>query len=347
MHEFHHSLKSNQTLLIYFMRVLNMKPPAHIVEGSAEKGEGDALSVDSATAKSLKLHTLLLSPHIDASISEESELLKTVEHILDMCADTTPSALVQKRTVNFRAASDCIRKRLLMIGAEERESSVADDMAAAGKLGPQIVRIHSSGDLDVNPSGLFASRTVGTNFSSARANACVIRGKRVYEVTLLTAGVQQLGWATLSCPFTNEEGVGDSPDSYACDGERVQKWNGSSQPYSQPWVVGEVFGSCLDMEGQTIAFHRNGVSLGTAFTGVSTPCPGCAYFPALSLSNGERCELNFGSRPFQYPVPPFLPLQAPPTLNPTAPHPSEVIPFSGSGVAKQASYLLACLGRLL
>lgn len=37
-------------------------------------------------------------------------------------------------------------------------------------------------------------------------------GKWQYEVILHTAGIQQLGWATISCPFTSEEGVGDAPD---------------------------------------------------------------------------------------------------------------------------------------
>ena len=47
----------------------------------------------------------------------------------------------------------------------------------------------------------------------------------MYEVTLGTAGIMQLGWATGGCQFSNEEGVGDSVDSYAYDGKRVQRWN--------------------------------------------------------------------------------------------------------------------------
>ena len=47
----------------------------------------------------------------------------------------------------------------------------------------------------------------------------------MYEVTLGTAGIMQLGWATAACQFSNEEGVGDSVDSYAYDGKRVQRWN--------------------------------------------------------------------------------------------------------------------------
>ena len=53
----------------------------------------------------------------------------------------------------------------------------------------------------------------------------------MYEVTLGTGGIMQLGWATQGCQFSNEEGVGDSSDSYAYDGKRIRKWNIRSAPY--------------------------------------------------------------------------------------------------------------------
>lgn len=39
------------------------------------------------------------------------------------------------------------------------------------------------------------------------------------------------------------------------------------------------------------------------------PQPSLAYFPTVSLSFAERCELNFGARPFLFPVAGFAPLQ--------------------------------------
>lgn len=60
-----------------------------------------------------------------------------------------------------------------------------------------------------------------------------MQGKWMFEVTLGTSGIMQLGWATSSCQFSNEEGVGDSMDSYSFDGKRVRKWNISCElsPY--------------------------------------------------------------------------------------------------------------------
>ncbi|KAI4330150.1 hypothetical protein MLD38_028453 [Melastoma candidum] len=149
-------------------------------------------------------------------------------------------------------------------------------------------------------------------FSSVRANACVWKGKWMYEVILETSGIQQLGWATLTCPFTEQKGVGDADDSYAFDGRRVRKWNKEAEPYGQSWVAGDVIGCCIDLESDQISFYRNGVSLGVAFRGIRKMGPGAGYYPAISLSQGERCELNFGSHPFKFPVEGYLPLESPP-----------------------------------
>lgn len=150
-------------------------------------------------------------------------------------------------------------------------------------------------------------------FSSARANACVWKGKWMYEVMLETSGIQQLGWATLSCPFTEHKGVGDGDDSYAYDGRRVSKWNKEAETYGQSWVVGDVIGCCIDLDRDEILFFRNGNALGVAFHGIRKMGPNLGYYPAISLSQGERCELNFGARPFKYPIEGFLPLQGPPS----------------------------------
>ena len=180
-----------------------------------------------------------------------------------------------------------------------------------GRLGPQRVQISEalstgsiafrSHDLDVE------SRS---NFSSLRANVCVHAGRWMYEVTLGTSGIQQLGWATLDCAFTNEEGVGDSALSYAFDGKRVKKWNVAAANYGQAWQAGDVIGCCIDLDAQEVSFCRNGVALGAAFGGIADR-PGIAYFPAFSLSMGERSAVNFGRWPLRYPVPGFEALDCP------------------------------------
>ncbi|XP_068642328.1 E3 ubiquitin-protein ligase RKP isoform X2 [Aristolochia californica] len=152
-------------------------------------------------------------------------------------------------------------------------------------------------------------------FSSARANTCVWKRKWMYEVILETSGIQQVGWATHSCPFTDRKGVGDAEDSYAFDGRRVSKWNIEAETYGQPWVIGDVIGCCINLDTDEILFYRNGVSLGVAFDKVRKMAPGFGYYPAISLSQGERCDINFGGRPFRYPIEGYCPLEPPPSQN--------------------------------
>ncbi|KAM7275529.1 hypothetical protein ACFE04_017395 [Oxalis oulophora] len=196
--------------------------------------------------------------------------------------------------------------------------------------GPGVVSLEDSsicGEISVIKAPLLVESLA--MFSSARANASVWKGKWMYEVILETSGIQQIGWATLSCPFTDHKGVGDAEDSYAYDGRRVSKWNKEAESYGQSWVVGDVIGCCIDLDHDEISFYRNGVYLGVAFSGIRKMGPGFGYYPAISLSQGERCELNFGGRPFKYPIKGYSPIQAPPSSN------------------YFATQLLNCLSRLL
>ena len=184
-----------------------------------------------------------------------------------------------------------------------------------------------SGRINFDRSGRLESLS---NFSSARANACVYAGRWMYEVCLGTSGIQQLGWVTLACPFTNEEGVGDAPNSYAYDGKRVKKWSVESSEYGQQWAKGDVIGCLTDLDAGEISYTRNGTPLGVAFRGVRSFAEGLAYFPAVSLSHGEKCDINFGERPFQHPVQGFAPLQE-------APEQADLA---------RAGWLAECLGRV-
>uniref|UniRef100_A0A8C8CY13 E3 ubiquitin-protein ligase RNF123 n=1 Tax=Oncorhynchus tshawytscha TaxID=74940 RepID=A0A8C8CY13_ONCTS len=153
-----------------------------------------------------------------------------------------------------------------------------------------------------------------SNFSSIRATTCVYRGKWAYEVLISSQGLMQIGWCTLNCRFNQEEGVGDTPDSYAYDGNRVRKWNVTTTNYGKSWAAGDIVSCLIDLDEGTITFCLNGQSLGTAFSNIKMG-PGVAYFPAISLSFKESVAFNFGSRPLRYPVEGYLPLQNPPTAD--------------------------------
>ncbi|XP_077386783.1 E3 ubiquitin-protein ligase RNF123 isoform X1 [Festucalex cinctus] len=199
------------------------------------------------------------------------------------------------------------------------EGEAAEDGADGevdGRLGPQPVVLDHTGGfegllfVDDDLLGVIGH----SNFSSIRATTCVYKGKWAYEVLISSQGLMQIGWCTLNCRFNQEEGVGDTPDSYAYDGNRVRKWNVVTTNYGKSWAAGDIVSCLIDLDDATITFCLNGQSLGTAFGDIKTG-PGVAYFPAISLSFKESVAFNFGSRPLRYPSEGYLPLQDPPAAD--------------------------------
>jgi len=137
-----------------------------------------------------------------------------------------------------------------------------------------------------------------SNFVSIRANTAVYRETFYYEATLLSDGLMQIGWCSVNTNFDNQNGVGDSPHSYAYDGYRVEKWNVGHSDFGQRWAVGDVIGTMISFNTNEILYWRNDDFLGVAFTKIDSG-PNRAYFPAVSLRQGQRVNFNFGQRPFQ------------------------------------------------
>ncbi|KAL4578054.1 hypothetical protein LXL04_014169 [Taraxacum kok-saghyz] len=272
---------------------------------------GLAVILDGENRKKSSQKTHLISYCDDFG---EQSLERTLEHIFELPSKTINLLTSQ---VDANVISSIIKSHYLKQHHTSSINTCREGVSAiVDSSGPSIVKLEESsvcGEFQViKPPLLIESHAV---FTSARASACVWKGKWMYEVTLETCGLQQLGWATVSCPFTEHTGVGDAEDSYAYDGKRVIKWNQNAEPYGQSWVVGDVIGCCIDLESDEISYYRNGVSLGVAFTGIRKMVPGLGYYPAVSLSQGERCDLNFGAHPFRHPVEGFQPIQAPPITN--------------------------------
>jgi hypothetical protein len=59
-----------------------------------------------------------------------------------------------------------------------------------------------------------------------------------------------------------DKGVGDDELSYAYDGNRIYKWNGSPTRYGEGWAAGDVIGCLIDLDIGDIRFYRNGRDLG-------------------------------------------------------------------------------------
>ncbi|ROT73610.1 E3 ubiquitin-protein ligase RNF123 [Penaeus vannamei] len=193
------------------------------------------------------------------------------------------------------------------------QSKVIPPWSPEGRLGPQRVQFDRKnfvGTFSFNNDRLGLNSQ--DNFSTIRANTCVFKGKWQYELMLGTKGVMQVGWATNNCHFSQEKGVGDTPDSYAYDGNRQRKWNVATYKYGAMWQCGDIISCTMDLDDGIVYFFRNGKPLGPAFSNIKMGSE-VAYFPAVSLALGESLSINFGATPFRYPQTGFLPLEEPPS----------------------------------
>ncbi|CAB4039894.1 E3 ubiquitin- ligase RNF123-like, partial [Paramuricea clavata] len=231
------------------------------------------------------------------------------------CSESCESRATPRNLLEFGNLQEHLDKILSEHNNELSKKNYTEQGKALldGRIGPDIVKIDTSGrcgNMDISANLELDSQS---NFSSLRANVCICRGRWMFEVLLGTRGIMQLGWATVSCQFTNEEGVGDTADSYAYDGHRVRKWNLSASAYGEEWMAGDVIGCTFDIDKGEISYYRNGVNMGVAYPDVPRGA-GVAYFPAVSLSYCESCQLNFGATPFIFPIDGFKPLQDPPKM---------------------------------
>ncbi|KAE8608172.1 hypothetical protein XENTR_v10011418 [Xenopus tropicalis] len=156
--------------------------------------------------------------------------------------------------------------------------------------------------LKISPYGLEA-RCDASSFESVRCTFCVDSGVWYYEVTVITSGVMQIGWATKDSKFLNHEGYGIGDDEYSCayDGCRQLIWyNAKSKPHQHPcWKEGDTVGFLLDLQKKLMIFSLNGYQLPPEKQVFSSATSG--FFAAASFMSYQQCEFNFGAKPFKYP----------------------------------------------
>lgn len=156
--------------------------------------------------------------------------------------------------------------------------------------------------LKISPHGLEA-RCDASSFESVRCTFCVDAGVWYYEVTVVTSGVMQIGWATRDSKFLNHEGYGIGDDEFSCayDGCRQLIWyNARSKPHLHPcWKEGDTVGFLLDLNEKQMIFFLNGNQLPPEKQVFSSTVSG--FFAAASFMSYQQCEFNFGAKPFKYP----------------------------------------------
>lgn len=117
-----------------------------------------------------------------------------------------------------------------------------------------------------------------------------------YEVTLVSGGMAQIGWASMlgDTPFAPNsdlgDGVGDDAASYAVDGTRKLKFHaGTEGKYELEWKQGDRLGCWMNTNDGTIGFSINGINCGTAFDLEDNTL---TLLPAFSCNQGEILHLH-------------------------------------------------------
>jgi ubiquitin len=151
------------------------------------------------------------------------------------------------------------------------------------------------------------SSSSSSSSASSSSSKTTSPGSYYYEVTLVSGGLAQIGWACLvdgegSSAFapSNDlgDGVGDDTSSYAVDGSRGLKFHGGNEwKFPIEWKGGDRLGSRLDIETGNISFTLNGKDFGIAFTNTKSSKH---MVPAFSCNQDEILELHITKEDCKY-----------------------------------------------
>lgn len=151
---------------------------------------------------------------------------------------------------------------------------------------------------------LMAGRLVSVTSASGMVRATIGKssGKWYWEVATNTFATTTpgVGIATASASLTQY--LGGNANGYAWFANEGKKYTGGvGTAYAGSWTtITDVIGVALDMDAGTITIYKNGVSLGTMFSGLTG-----TFYPAMSGNSASLslCVANFGAQPFAYSVP--------------------------------------------
>jgi hypothetical protein len=152
--------------------------------------------------------------------------------------------------------------------------------------------LNTASNLGLANGNLDTTSFSGSSDAYSYGTIGVSSGKWYYEATpttVIAASFYMIGWGRGNKLTSN----GSDEYLYYSTGARR---GASSASYGASWTAGDVIGIALDLNAGTLVFYKNGVSQGTAFTGITgTVFPKFGYWHGLG-------NFNFGQRPFAYPL---------------------------------------------
>ena len=159
--------------------------------------------------------------------------------------------------------------------------------------------LSSNGGVTIKNGNLDTVNT-GSSYDNPRATFGMSSGKWYWEVKLTSfAGGFHVGLALPNAANSSYLGATSGTWAYGDSGQKYDQ--GSSSSYGASFTsVGDVISCAFDADAGSVVFYKNGVSQGTAFTGLTNG----PYLPALyARVNSTGGSWNFGQRPFTYTPP--------------------------------------------
>lgn len=120
-------------------------------------------------------------------------------------------------------------------------------------------------------------------------------GKYYYEATVTDEGLCRIGWSTSKANLD----LGTCKNGFGFGGTGKKSFGRQFDTYGEPFGMDDVIGCFLDLDKGTIAFSKNGIDLGQAFS-IPGHLQKQVFFAAVVLKNAEM-KFNFGSFKFKYP----------------------------------------------
>lgn len=137
--------------------------------------------------------------------------------------------------------------------------------------------------------------------SGARARFGISSGKWAWEVTPKTSGADcVIGIGRKETPLQDGAGAypGAKPGDWGYYGGANSVTGDSFDPYGSTYTNNDVITVLLDMDNGILTFYKNGVSQGIMATGLTG-----TYYPHFGGFNNCTMDINFGQKPFTYPIP--------------------------------------------
>ena len=152
-------------------------------------------------------------------------------------------------------------------------------------------------------NGSFECGSSTTNNRRRTTTMCFSSGKWYAEFTInaLSSGTLYIG--LIESGDTTEGGrVGDTVGTFTGYAylSTGNKRNGTNSSYGATYAQGDVIGVAIDLDAGNLVFYKNGVSQGTAFTGITGTW---LFAVSFSSAGGAVIRANFGSQSFSYSAP--------------------------------------------